>query len=203
MAAEALGLPPPYLSTEKLAFKRCDPAKLFRISSHGTGEPYFGRSGANRFDAPGSAAGAAEFSACYLGFSLTVAIAESVLHDEVPLDGGYGIAQTTLDGKYVWRFQGSALRLANLTGAPLKRLGGHADLGGTCDYATTQHWSLAVHRNPGRFDGFVYMSRHLNTEMAVILFDRTGPKIQMATATKLLADPGFAAAAETLGIVGI
>lgn len=52
----------------------------------------------------------------------------------------------------------------------LKRLSGHADLSGTASYAVTQQWSLAVYRNPLNFDGFVYMSRHLNTERAVILF---------------------------------
>lgn len=203
MAAAALGLPPSNLATENLSLKRCDPAKLFRVSGHNTGEPYFGCTGANRFDAPGSAAGAAEFSACYLGFSLTVAVAESVLHDEIPSNGEYGVALTMLNSKYVLRFQGSTLRLANLTGAALKRLGGHADLSGTCDYATTQQWSLAVHRNPNNFDGFVYMSRHMNTQMAVVLFDRAGPKIQMASATSLLAYPGFGGAAKALGIVGI
>lgn len=203
LAAEALGLPPSNLATDKLPSKRCDPAKLFRVSSHNTGEPYFGNTGANRFDAPGSAAGSAEFSACYLGFKLVVAIAESVLHDEVPSGGKFSIAQTVLDSKYVLRFEGSDLHLADLTGANLKRLGGHADLSGTCDYLTTQRWSLSVYQNPHNYDGFVYMSRHLNTEKAVTLFDRANSKIQMTSATNLVAYPGFAAAARMLGIVGI
>jgi hypothetical protein len=47
------------------------------------------------------------------------------------------------------------------------------------------------------------MSRHLNTEKAVILFDRAKPKIKIASATKLTAVRGFSAAAKMLGIVGI
>ena len=203
MAALALGLPAPGFANQNLVIKRCQPARLFRVSSHDTGEPYLGCSGGNRFDAPGASAGCPEFSACYLGFTLTVAVAESVLHDEIPCGGEYGIARTTLDRQYLLRFQGSPLRLANLTGVALKRLGGHADLAGSCDYSMTQQWALAVYRNRGNVDGFAYMSRHVNTEIAVILFDRARSKIQIASATGLLADPAFAAAAEALGIVGI
>ena len=198
--AQELELPPSNLSAIKLNIILKDPEKLFRISSHDTGEPYFGVSGANRFDAPGESA---EFGSCYFGYKLSVALAESVLHDEMPRSGKFSVAQTNLDDKYVLRFQGQQLRLANLTGVSLKRAGGHAGLGGSINYAITQQWSLAVHNHPSTFDGFVYMSRHLNTDKAVILFDRAKPKISMLDATKLLEFKGFASAAKSLGIVSI
>ncbi len=203
MAVCELGLPPNNLATDKLTFKRCQPSTLYRISRYTSGEPHFGRTGANRFDAPGCLHGAAEFGASYLGFSLAVALAESILHDEMPVMGGFQIAPTVFENSHLIRFDGKPLKLANLTGAALKRYGGTADLSGTSDYATTQQWSLAVHRNPGNFDGFVYMSRHLNTGMATILFDRARPKLQMTTAMPLLRTPGFAAAAKLFGIVGM
>ncbi|HEX8614458.1 MAG TPA: hypothetical protein VF800_24530 [Telluria sp.] len=93
--------------------------------------------------------------------------------------------------------------MRNLTGKHLKKLGGHADLAGTVDYAVTQQWSLAVFNNPGNFDGFIYMSRHLNTEIAVLLFDRAKPKVQLATVSSLMGTSGFAAAARMFGIVGM
>lgn len=200
MAAKALGLPPSDLNTIKLKSDSCDPGKLFRVSSYRTGEPYFGMSGANRFDAPGTTA---MFGSCYLGYKLSVAFAESVLHDEMPVAGKFHIAQTTLDSKYVLRFQGQQLKLANLTGAHLKRIGGHADLAGSVDYSVTRQWSLAVYNHPDKFDGFIYMSRHLNTDKAVILFDRADTKINFLDATKLVEFAGFAYAAKKLGIVGI
>jgi hypothetical protein len=194
----SIGLPSPYVSTGKLAYKFISPSRLIRISSHKTGEPFFGRSGANRFDAPDPAL----FGACYCGKSLDVAIAESVLHDEVPVNGQFKIAATTLESRYVIRFAGTKLKVADLTGASLKKLGGTADLSGTANYAITREWSRAVHQNSGNYDGFIYMSRHLNNDVAVILFDRAAPKMDMISATKLIEYDGFAYAAKKLGIVG-
>jgi hypothetical protein len=173
-----------------------------RISQHPAGEPYFAASGANRFDAPGCLAGTPEFRACYFGFSLEVAVAESLLHDEIPVDGAFRFSLAALEQRYVHRFSGKMLRVLDLTGATLKRLSGHADLAGTASYAVTQQWSLAVYRNPLNFDGFLYMSRHLNTERAVVLFDRAAAKLQSKPSPLLLPDtPGFAAAAAAFNIV--
>ncbi|MES2297240.1 MAG: RES family NAD+ phosphorylase [Pseudomonadota bacterium] len=202
MAATSLALPSTDFATAKLQIVECHPSKLVRVSRYATGEPHFGSTGGNRFDAPG-APSASEFGACYFGFDLTVAIAESVLHDEIPVGGYFQIAQTILESKYVISFDGYQLKLANLTGAALKRLGGHADLAGTCDYAITQRWSLAVFNHPAHVDGFVYMSRHVNTSKAVILFDRARPKIILTSSTRLIDVSGFALNAKRLGIVGI
>jgi hypothetical protein len=135
--------------------------------------------------------------------NLDVAIAETVLHDEVAENGQFRIAPDTLASKYVITFKGKNLKLADLTGAALKRIGGHAGLSGTDDYGITQHWSLAVHSNPDGFDGFIYMSRHLNTGKAIILFDRSGSKIQMKKATPLLSVPEFAETMKMFQIVSI
>lgn len=203
MPAVALAPPPSGLATDdSLPVTRVLPRRLVRISRYPAGEPHFGTSGANRFDAPGCLAGAPEFGSCYLGFSLEVAVAESLLHDEWPVDGEFHISRETLELRYVHRFLGSMLSLLDLTGATLKRLSGHADLAGTAAYSVTQQWSLAVFKNPVDFDGFIYMSRHLNTERAVILFDRAASKIQSKPSPTLLPDtPGFATTAATFNIV--
>lgn len=181
---------------------RLYPRYLVRISQYPTGEPYFGCSGGNRFDAPGCLAGAPEFRSCYFGFSLGVAIAESLLHDEVPVNGEFRFSRAVLEQRYVHRFTGPALRVLDLTGAMLKRLSGHADLAGTAAYAVTQQWSLAVFNNPLNFDGFIYMSRHLNTERALILFDRAAVRLRGKPSPLKLPDtPGFAEAAAAFNIV--
>lgn len=200
MIVRALASPPAIVSTGKISAKKCAAEKLLRISNYTTGEPYFGQSGANRFDAPGCLLDAAEFSACYLGLSLNVALAESVLHDEMPIDGHFVIDLSNLENKYVLNFSGMPLHLADLTGVALKRLGGHGELSGTADYRITQAWSHAVFQNPAMFDGFVYISRHLNTEKAVILFDRARSKIELASTCPLLAYPKFAQTAKKFGI---
>jgi hypothetical protein len=204
MAAAPLGPPPAHLSvSEDMPVLAVPAGQLHRISRYPDNEPFFSTSGANRFDAPGCRAGRAEFATCYLGYSLAVAIAETLLHDEEPVDGRFAVSVATLRTRYVHRFYGrSPLRLMNITGAPLKRLGAHAELAGTTNYAMTQRWALAVFNNPLQVDGFIYMSRHLNDQRAVILFDRARPRIRAyKKTTPLHRTPGFAAAGELLGIV--
>lgn len=203
MAATPLGLPPATLSTsDNLAVTLVDPAQLYRISKYQSGEPFFGTSGGNRFDAPGCATGTAEFATCYLGFTLEVAIAETLLHDEQAVDGQFQISRATLNNRYVYHFLGDELRVLDLTGGTLKRMGGHADLAGTSDYALTHQWAKAVFDNPLKFDGIIYMSRHLNSERAVVLFDRAiGRFGANPVCTALAKTPGFAAASNLLGIV--
>lgn len=197
MIVRALQPPPPSLQTDAFPATAFSPAGLYRVSGHHTGEPYFGTSGANRFDAP-----AGQYGACYLGETMSVALAESVLHDEEPDKGVFKIPPSMLVNKYLLRFNGQPLRLLALMGALLKRLGGSADLAGTGDYGLTQQWALAVFHNPLDYDGILYMSRHLNNKRAVVLFDRAGNKINMRSAVPLISAPGFATAARTLGIQG-
>jgi hypothetical protein len=183
----------------KHAVTHLSPARLLRISRYCTGEPYFGMSGANRFDAPSPHS---LFKTCYLGRTLAVALAETVLHDEIPVQGRFDIAPSELRGRYVLEFEDDKLKLANLHGTALKRMGGHGDLSGTHDYTTTQQWSLGVFQNPAQFDGFIYMSRHLNSGQAVVLFDRAEHKMRLHRTTELTHFPGFAHAARRLGIIG-
>jgi hypothetical protein len=66
-----------------LDIEMVSPALLYRVSSHDSGEPFFGRSGGSRFDDAAKVV-ARRFGTCYLGLSLTVAFAESVIHDVEP-----------------------------------------------------------------------------------------------------------------------
>ncbi|UVW30728.1 RES family NAD+ phosphorylase [Massilia sp. H6] len=167
-----------------------NPADLFRVSRHNTGEPYFGKSNANRFDDPNPDP-AARYGTCYLGTSLAVAVAETVLHDLKPRNGCFEVDVASIESRYVVRFGGEPLVLANLTGAALKRIGGHAGLTGTASYATTKKWSAAVHSHPDQVDGILYMSRHKNDEKAVVLFDRGAGKLHMREVTPLHEHPEF------------
>lgn len=206
MGTVKLGAPPASLHTGPLDVIRIDSTKLFRISTHNTGEPFFNDSGNNRFDAPGCSMvpRAPEFRTCYFGMTLSVAIAETVLHDAVPVNGAFPLASTELEAFYVIRFSGDRLTLANLTGPSLKKLSGSADLASADIYGITQQWALAVFQHPSKVDGFVYMSRHLNTARAVVLFDRARAKLRMVPGPKkLVAALGFAAAARKFNLVAV
>lgn len=155
-----------------------DPKDLFRISRHNSGEPFFGKSGLNRFDDPRrSLSEKRRFGTCYLGFTLECAFAETVLHDRVATKGAFRLPYSELD-RWVVRFKGDLLQLAVLTGTHLKRLGGEGSLSTTTPYDLPQQWALAVHGHPAAVDGFVYMSRHQNDQPAVVLFDRAKAKLK-------------------------
>lgn len=137
-----------------------DPALLYRVSRHTSGEPFFGRSRGNRF------------GTCYLGLDLTVAMAESLLHDVEPTNGRFEVPLSEIESRHVFRFRDPVLRVANLTGTSLFVLGGNGELSGTTDYKLTQKWAHAIFAHPDKVDGFFYMSRRVNDSLAVVLFER-------------------------------
>jgi hypothetical protein len=196
---KGLATPKPSFSEHPLSVIKVSPKSLIRVSRHNTGEPYFGTTGANRFDDPNPNK-AARYGTCYFGCGLETAIAETLLHDASPVKGFFLISPNEIAARFVVHYKGSSLTLADLTGASLKRIGLHAELSGTSYYKTPQRWSKAIYDHPQQVDGFVYMSRHVNTEKAVVLFERASAKIKMGKATPLPSYPGFAAAAKMLGI---
>lgn len=204
MAAKRLTKPDQTLATDStIPVVRMTIPELVRISGHQTGEPFFGASGGNRFDAPGWRTSSPEYQCCYLGLSFDVALAESLLHDAAPVRGAFSIAQSEIDRRWVHRFTGT-LNLMDLTGPLLKRMGGHAGLTGSGDYKLTQKWALAVFSNPQQVDGFLYMSRHLPTQQAVVLFDRAKAKLAaLGHEIKLSNAPEMPAAMATFHIKSI
>lgn len=173
---------------------------LFRISRHAAGEPYFGRAAAHRFD-DSRKDKARRFGTCYCGFDLETALAESVLHDELPVRGAFRLSASDFASRNLVRFaHKDILILADLTGLPLKRLGGNGAISTILPYDLPQAWSRAVHKHPQNVDGIVYMSRHLNNREAVVLFDRAASKLGKATYTPLNAAPGIAAAKSALNL---
>jgi hypothetical protein len=157
---------------------------LYRVSRYSSGEPYFGKTASSRFD-DRSQPKKKRFGTCYFGLDLETAVAETVLHDEMPVEGTFSIAYSEIDSRYLVRFKRGSLVLANLTGIPLKRLGGHGSLSTIVPYKLPQYWSMAVHRHPQCVDGIYYMSRHLNDRPAVVVFERARSKLIGASAQEL------------------
>ena len=123
----SLAPPPADFDTLALKVKALSPAKLKRIGRHASGEPYFGRTAWSRFDAPDK-----RFGTCYCGQTLDAAMAETILHDEIPVGGSFRIREEELETRFLVTYSGDAagnhLQLADLTGANLKRLGGDNSL---------------------------------------------------------------------------
>lgn len=180
-------LKPPARSLQRLTLstRSIAASSLYRISRYSTGEPYFGKSAGNRFD-DHTTPRSHRFGTCYFGFDLETAIAETVLHDELPVDGKFSVAYSDFASRQLVRFRaGESLVLANLAGAPLKVLGADGSLSTIMPYRLPQLWSMAIHRHPQNVDGILYVSRHLNDRMAAVVFERADAKLGDASYTPL------------------
>jgi hypothetical protein len=179
-------LKPPSRAFNKLTLPTVEVAvgRLFRVSRFSSREPFFGRSAGNRFD-DRNPAKSKRFGTCYCGLDLEVAIAETILHDEIPDRGHFKIAYSEFSNRHLVRFEGDELVLANLTGASLKSLAGDGSMSTITPYRLPQLWSMAIHRHPLNVDGIIYMSRHVNDKKAVVIFDRARGKINHAAHTSL------------------
>ncbi len=187
------------LNDRELPVIEIDPEQLIRISSYKTGEPFFGKGNDNRYDDPQR-----EYGTCYCGLSLIVSIAETLLHDQVPCRGAHAIDARRITGVQVVRFpEGTApVRLAHFTGANLRYLVGPNDLvGGLGSFDLTQAWSRAIYEHPQELDGVLYMSRHINDQHAIVLFDRAEHKLGPAVYRDLGDVAGSLAALMVLRIV--
>ncbi len=186
---QPIPLPPRNLASIPISTVQVSPSRLYRISRFNSGEPFFGRSASNRFDDPDRTK-SKRFGTCYLGFSLEVAIAETILHDEMPVKGRFDVAAQEIEDRHCVRFRGEPLTLVDLTGTALKALIGTGAISTTMPYDVPQRWSRALHRHPVGADGILYMSRHVNNDRAVVVFDRARAKLATADFMPLAATKG-------------
>ena len=91
-----------------------------------------------------------------------------------------GLARVTVD---------RALRLVDLRGDGLARLGADNALAAGEDYAVAQAWSGALHDHPRKPDGVVYRSRHDPSRFCAALFDHVAPHVRARPVGSSLADP--------------
>lgn len=187
-------------STLPLHIKAVAVTSLRRVGRHTSGEPYFGKNDVFRFDDPNKV-----FGTCYCGIHLDTAIAETVLHDEIPDNGHFRIHEDVIASRHLVRFEETSskakLKLADLRGAYLKRLGGDNYLSAEYPYDVTKLWGVAVHAHPKLVDGFCFVSKQLNTKPAIVLFDRAAKKFGTASYEPLGSVKGFTQAAKRLGMV--
>jgi RES domain len=143
-----------------------------RIHSSRHGAIFFGRKltpGDNRFDAP-----AGEFGVLYVGRDAHCAFVETFLHKTgVRLVTTTELSQRTLSVVEARR----PLRLVDLCGEGLARMGADASLTSATDYALTQRWSKALHEHPRKPDGILYRARHDPSRFAAAVFERVQPEL--------------------------
>jgi hypothetical protein len=139
---------------------------------------HFGRGRLNRFDAPDG-----EFGVLYAGCDLHCSFIETYGQST----GINVVTETELAERRLCRLSASRpLRLVDLTGEGLARLGVDERLCAGDDFGTTQRWSLALWRHPALADGLYYRARHDPARLALALFDRAASHIQATPAGCLL-----------------
>lgn len=194
-----MSLPPePPKSLKGLTLKTIDvePSTLFRVSRFSSGEPYLGKSASSRFDDP-----LKKFGTCYMGFSLQCAIAETILHDLMPVKGEFRVPLADLESRHLVQFSGAEkLTLVDLTGAHLKTLLGSSTISTVVPYDIPQQWARVIHNHPQQVDGIQFVSRQLNDQKAVVIFHRAKHKLKKPTYTPLLDAMGALAAITELHI---
>jgi hypothetical protein len=146
---------------------------------------YFGKTAANRFDAP-----AGEFGVCYLARDRHGAFIETFGHET----GVRFVTEAQLRERGLARValadRASALRLVDLRGEGLARIGADASLVTGLDLELARRWSLALHAHPRRPDGILYRARHDPARESVALFDRAAGKARVRSRTPWL-DPSL------------
>lgn len=159
---------------------------LWRVHPRGRDALWFGpdpsRPPAGRFDAP-----AHEYGLCYFGDSLEVSVAETLIRGLGPIRA---IARARLQERSASRVVlREPLRMAQLEGPGLVRLGASASLVHAHPYDECQRLALELWRHAEGVDGIQYRSRWDNSRLCWAVFDRARPKLGEPGGTLWLGDP--------------
>jgi hypothetical protein len=132
---------------------------------------YFGRSGDNRFDAPDG-----EFGVLYAGKDARCAFIEVF----GSATGVHFVEQSELAARGLARIAPRRpLRLVNLTGEGLARVGADARLTSGESYLAARRWALAIHDHPRKPDGIAYAARHDPSRICAALFERASAELEV------------------------
>lgn len=177
--------PPPDLPVRRLPITVFRGVCLWRIYAAARAPLFFGRTGGNRFDAPADAAGHRAYGVLYVGRDAHCAFVETFGHST----GVRLIEPERLEQRALATVRADRpLRLVDLRGAGLARLGADAELTAGGSYAVSQAWSQALHDHPKMPDGLIYRARHDPSRFSVALFERVGVHLRAAPLGSSLKD---------------
>ena len=126
---------------------------------------YFDKSGAGRFDEPQQS-----YGICYTGETLEAAFIECFGREL----GVRFVSQELLRSRNLFLISNNKdLKLVDLFGSGLAKLGADSRLTGGDDYGMSRAWAEAIYHHSEQVDGIRYYSRHDNTQLCCGLFDRS------------------------------
>jgi hypothetical protein len=157
--------------------------RWYRVHGVGRGPLFFGKGGGNRFDAP-----AGEFGVLYVGSDAHCAFIETFGH----ATGVRSVTMGELSARGIAVITSvRPLRLLDLTGKGLARIGADARLTSGDDYGLSHRWSKAVHDHPSLPDGILYRARHDPNRLSAAIFERVAPALAVVSDTTFI-DPAYA-----------
>ena len=178
-----------------------------RVTGHPRGEPHFGRTGRNRFDAP---VPTPAFGVTYCAPSLPTAFAESVLHIDKRFDtkrNCWVVSRAgVIDASWVVDLQrprAPKLRLFPLCGDLLTTMNIGNIVSAGRDYRATREIAAVIHNDDATADGILYVSNRHNLHLAVALFERSGVSTVQAPGAyvPLSAHPDYRAALDAFEVI--
>ena len=194
MASRSPPPPPARLDRTELPTVSVKPGTLLRLFSLGREPIYFRRPKqglpAYRFDAPNE-----EYGVMYCASSLDVCFAETLLRTRSyarPADRPTLIDENELRSKGIAQLgamTNRALTLVDMTGNGLVRLHCDGSISTTPRYAMPRQWALALWKHPKQVDGIRYVSRFMNSQYAVALFDRVAERLSVTATWPLIEHP--------------
>jgi hypothetical protein len=132
---------------------------------------HFGRASANRFDPP-----AREFGVLYVARDAHGAFIETFGHET----GVRYVTERELADRGIAAISTRRpLRLADLRGEGLARMGADAQLTSGPDYDLSRRWARAIHDHPRTPDGILYRARHDPARFCAAIFDRAGRRLRV------------------------
>jgi len=147
---------------------------------------YFDRTGGGRFDGPQQS-----YGILYVGEDIFGPFIESFGRNY----GKVAITSGDLEKRYLAQFASvQPLRLANLCGAGLPRIGADNRINNGENYGISRQWAQAIWQHPATVDGIRYRSRHDPDRILCGLFDRAKENLQENKLGTLLEDPQTLAA---------
>lgn len=175
MAADPRPEPPADLSDRPLPLRVLAAAsRLHRIHRREHEPVFFGPEGRGplfRFDDPEG-----RFKVCYAGEQAEAAFVEALLREP----SGRLIAWSDLEARSLAELEVRRdLRLVELLGPGLRRLGATAEVASTRDYTLSQAWSRAFWAHPEKPDGILYRCRHDDSVRGVAVFNRARRSIRL------------------------
>ena len=145
-------------------------SKFFRIHNSSYSSLYFGKAKIYRFDDPKQ-----DFGICYTSEKFEGAILETFGHST----GNKIFDRADINQRICsYVITDKNLKLVDITGKNLTKIGADSRLFSTTDYNIPQSWSRYFWEHADNFDGIYYHLRHNPDIKGIALYDRTSGHIQ-------------------------